>query len=148
MRITRTLDKKERGQSLLELAVSMTVLLILLAGIVDIGRVVFHYITMRDAVQEASTYGAVYPTHCDQIRDRAYTALDESQNFQIDVKVDGLACASAIATTGRACHGKELLITVRDPDFPITMPLLGSILGRQTIPLEAHIAATILRPPC
>jgi Flp pilus assembly protein TadG len=68
----------EKGQALMELAVSITVLFIIVAGVVDIGRMLFHYITMRDAAQEAAAYGSIYPTHCDQIRDRAWIAMASS----------------------------------------------------------------------
>ena len=53
-------DKKESGQSLVELALSMTLLLILLAGVVDLGRAFFTYIALRDAAQEGASYAAVY----------------------------------------------------------------------------------------
>ena len=45
----------EKGQSMVELAVSVVVLLILLAGVVDLGRLAFYYITLRDAAQEAAS---------------------------------------------------------------------------------------------
>ena len=53
-------DRNESGQSLMELALSMTVLLILLAGVVDLGRAFFTYIALRDAAQEGASYAAVY----------------------------------------------------------------------------------------
>jgi hypothetical protein len=138
----------EKGQSMMELAVSITVLFIFLAGVIDVGRALFHFIAMRDAAQEAAVYGAVYPSHCDQIRDRAYTALNQSPSLQIRTVIDGMECHEAVKVNNKACYGKEIRVTVRDPEFPVTMPLLGFFLGRQTISLEAYVSGTVLRPPC
>ena len=44
----------ERGQSLTEFAISLVFLLTLLAGIVDLGRMFFAYIIIRDAAQEGA----------------------------------------------------------------------------------------------
>jgi hypothetical protein len=138
----------EKGQSMMELAVGIMILFIFLAGIVDLGRAIFHFIAMRDAAQEAAVYGAVYPNHCDQIRDRAYTALDRSPAIQIKTLVDGVECHEAVKVKNKACYGKEIRVTIRDPEFPISMPFIGAFLGGQTIPLEAFVTGTILRPPC
>ena len=51
--------RSEKGQSLIELAFGIVVLLILLAGIVDIGRLLFFYISMRDAAQEGAVFGQI-----------------------------------------------------------------------------------------
>ena len=52
--------RRENGQSLVEMALSMTLLLILLAGVVDLGRAFFTFIALRDAAQEGASYAAVY----------------------------------------------------------------------------------------
>jgi Flp pilus assembly protein TadG len=138
----------EKGQSMLELAVGIMILFVFLAGIIDIGRAIFHFIAMRDAAQEAAVYGAVYSSHCDQIRDRAYSAMNNSPAIQIITTVDGMDCSEAIKLNNKVCYGKEIRVTVRDPEFPLSMPFIGAFLGRQTIPLEAFVTGTILRPPC
>ncbi len=45
-------DQAEVGQSLVELALSFTFLLLLLAGAADLGRLIFSYISIHDAAQE------------------------------------------------------------------------------------------------
>ncbi len=152
--------QKEKGQSMAELAISITMLFIILAGVVDVGRMYFHYTAMRDAAQEAASYGAVFPTHCDQIRDRAWMAMDYSHSVDVAVEISGFymgdttrgrftdACIDAARVTNEACHQNTIRVTIKDPGFPITMPFLGTFLGRQTIPLSTTITDTILRPPC
>jgi hypothetical protein len=140
--------RNEKGQALMELAVSITVLFIILAGVVDLGRMLFHYIAMRDAAQEAAAYGSINPTHCDQIRDRAWVAMASSPFVTVTATIDGVACASAASDPSKACFGNEIHVSLSDPAFPITMPFIGAFLGSQSIPLEAHITGTILRPAC
>ncbi len=53
---------RSKGQSVVELAISMPVLLLLLLGTVDMGRVFFDYIEMRNAVVEGATYGSRHPS--------------------------------------------------------------------------------------
>ncbi len=51
----------ERGQSLVELAISLTVMLLLLAGAVTFGMALFSYVAIRDAAQEGALFGSFNP---------------------------------------------------------------------------------------
>lgn len=137
----------EKGQSFVELAVSLVLLLVLLAGTVDLGRMLYIYITMRDAAQEGVVFGSAFPTHCDQTVDRVVSNLVDPGTVDVEVYVADKACNLASRTT-EACTGNEIRVRVIDYDFPITMPFLGTFLGRQTIVLETEVSGTILRPPC
>lgn len=142
--------KGEKGQSLVELAVSVLILILLLAGIIDLGRILFYYITMRDAAQEAAVYGAINPTkeYCPLIVERAKNAMgDRNVLVYIRIADDLTGCADANQTT-QACSGQQIKVSVEKPDFPLTMPLIGAIIGSQTISLKAEISGTILRPAC
>ena len=50
------------GQSLVELAVSLPILMLLMLGTLDLGRMFFDYIQLRGAVREGAAYGARFPT--------------------------------------------------------------------------------------
>lgn len=137
----------EKGQSFTELAVSMVLLLLLLAGIMDIGRISLYYIAMVDAAEEGVVFGSAYPTHCHQIEDRVFSVLVDPTTVQVRVLIDGVTCANASPSTN-ACTGNEIEVQITDPDFPITMPFLGTFLGGQTVNLETSVKGTILRPAC
>jgi hypothetical protein len=150
-------NRREKAQALMELAVSITVLLIMIAGVVDLGRMLFHYIAMRDAAQEAAAYGYINPTHCNQIVERAHVAMASSPFVTVtthirkipgDVNSPFIDCGTAASNPSLACHGSEIRVIVSDPEFPITMPFIGTFLGRQTVSLETEIYGYILRPPC
>ena len=53
---------KERGQSLVELAVSLVILLYLLSGAAEFGILFFQYVQLRDAAQEGALYGSMNPS--------------------------------------------------------------------------------------
>ena len=144
---------REEAQSLVEFAISLVLLLILLAGVVDIGRAFFTFISLRDAVQEGASYGVAFPTHCTQIKERIKhtsstpISLDSLSDDAIDVRISGVDCSTAV-TLGLACTPNELRVAVEMDNFQITMPFLGAILGRQTLTLRANIVDTIISNPC
>src|SRR5512143_273507 len=57
----RSHSRHERGQSLVELAISLTVMLLLLSGAVTFGMALFSYVSLRDAAQEGALYGSFNP---------------------------------------------------------------------------------------
>lgn len=54
-------SKHERGQSLVEFALSLPILILILSGLIDIGRVYFAYIFLEEAAAEAALYVALNP---------------------------------------------------------------------------------------
>lgn len=58
------LTRRERGQSLTEVAISASVLLLIVAGILDLGRLYFVYVALEDAVGEAALYLAAVNPYC------------------------------------------------------------------------------------
>lgn len=142
----KPVHKNEKGQSLLEFALFVVILFILLAGVVDLGTASFHYMAMRDAAQEGINYGSVYPDACDEIRARVRTSLVDPASVTIDVEVGGVACESADEL--QACMGNDIVITVTNPHFALTMPLIGTFLGTQSLSLSAEMTGSVLRPSC
>lgn len=52
---------RQHGQSVVELAIAMPLLLVLLLGTIDAGRVFAEYIQMRNAAVEGATFGSRHP---------------------------------------------------------------------------------------
>ena len=108
----------EKGQSLMELGIDDgTFILVLLAGVVDLGRMMYEYLTMRDAVQEGAGYGTIYPGYCNEIAARVMDNLPDG-NYTVAVTVDGLSCSAAYSADAaaaltyhlpsHACSGKDI----------------------------------------
>ena len=55
------LHRTETGQSIVEMAICTPLVLLLLLGTIDVARVFFDYIEMRNAVVEGATYGSRHP---------------------------------------------------------------------------------------
>jgi len=148
MKTLKLLNKKhqrssEAGQSLVELALIITFLIILVAGLVDLGRMIFTYLTMRDAAQEGAVYGSIEPSQCTNIANRVEDNLPLYQTFDpVLIEINGAECTSVT----NACSRDIITVTVSG-DFDIRMPLLGVITG-DTVELSATINDTILSPDC
>jgi hypothetical protein len=141
MKIVIQSKPKELGQSMVELALTITFLMALLAGTIDLGRAFFTWLALRDAAQEGASYGAIEPTDTGGMQARVWDNLEQVVSDPInDVDVD--------ITIANPCGGNAIQVDVEYPDFPLAMPFLGTILGSQTIPIHATINDTILTPPC
>jgi Flp pilus assembly protein TadG len=153
---------REKGQALVEMSISMILLLVLLAGLVDFGRAFFTYITLRDAAQEGASYASIAEpevlsstsdvvAYCTAIENRARATSSNpvdltSGDIAVETTINGTDCASLSASN--VCMGGAVSVRVSHQNFPITMPFLGTILGTQTLPLSAVVIDSILTPAC
>jgi Flp pilus assembly protein TadG len=135
---------KEQGQSLVELAVSLTILLMLLAGTIDFGRAFFTWVTLRDAAQEGAVYASIDPTNDLEIEERIFNVLERSNtipdprsNVEVSHDIDAAPCL-----------GNTVTMVVDYPTFPITVPFLSTVLGTDTLSIHATVKDTILYPAC
>lgn len=136
-------NRRERGQSMVELALSFIILLALLAGVVDLGRAFFTFMTMRDAAQEGAAYGSLFPANADGIEDR----VRQASNAPIDLTSADIRVIPQVVE-GEPCAGSGIRVDVYYDNFPMVMPFFGVFMGRNTIPLHAWVTDEILRPPC
>jgi len=137
----------ERGQALIEFTISMVLVLVLLSGLVDFGRAVFAYMSLRDAAQEGASFGSVNPTETAAIEDRVFGSSDILQSLE-DQFGGSAPVTIQVNLSGDACLGDEVEVVVSYEDFPLTMPFVGTFLGKQSVDLSATAADTILSPGC
>lgn len=135
-------QRGERGQSLVELAISLTAILLLLSGAVDFSIAYFSFSAMQDAAQEGALYGSINPTDEEGIEDRVRQASSNPVNLSNEDLVDVV-----VTVPGDACEGNEVRVNVIY-DYPISMPFIGAIIGSQQITLNATVTDTILQPVC
>ena len=126
---------------MVELAVSLVILLLLVGGIVDLGRAFFTTMSLRDAVQEGALYGSIDPTNTTEIKNHV---LDTSSMVPDMIGVNDIT----IEIINAPCTGNRIKVSAVYSDFPLTMPFMGAVLGSQTIPLTASVTDTILTPGC
>ena len=143
-----------KGQSLVEFALSLTFMLILLAGAIDFGIGLFEYVAMRDAAQEGALYGSMNPGNTAGIRSRAANA--SGNGFILERYTSGELTITP-SFSGAACEGNGITVTLRY-DHPLSVPFIGAFIGAPTPPcsngkpkcirLTATVTDTILTPPC
>lgn len=142
--------KNEKGQSFVELGLSMVFLLILLSALVDLGWAFFTVIALRDAAQEAATVGSICPTNTtkiiDRLKDSATAPIDmdklESSQIEVCVVSSGTnTCGAGVAL------GNSVQVTITY-QHDIVTPFVGSFIGTQTYPIRVFAADTILRLNC
>ena len=136
------IQQGERGQSLVELAISLTIILLLLAGAVDFSIAYFSFSAMQDAAQEGALYGSINPDDeggiITRVRNASSNPVDLADTDLVDV---------IVTVAEDACEGDEIRVNVIY-DYPISMPFIGTIIGSQQITLNASVTDTILQPVC
>jgi Flp pilus assembly protein TadG len=129
----------ERGQSLVELGVSLLILLYLLSGAAEFGVLFFQFVQLRDAAQEGALYGSMNPVDTTGITARVQAASSSP--------LDLTTITPAITYSGAQCEGNGITVTLTY-DHHIFMPFMPQLLGRDHITLSAEVTDTILTPVC
>jgi Flp pilus assembly protein TadG len=145
MRTITNRQKDSAGQSLVEFALSLMLILIILVGAVEVSLALFEYVTMRDAAQEGALYGSINPADTNGIKKRVIAAASDVltlTNSNITVTINGLQCEGLTAGTPNS-----IKVTV-SRQHQIIMPIAGSFLGGQQINMSASVTDTILSPAC
>ena len=128
--------KAEKGQSLLEFALIVPILLIILAGVLDLGRLYYAYVAVTDAAAEGASYAAIHP----QANERA-EVLQRAQEasgalVQIDPTMVQVDCPAIAA-------GAPITVTV-SYSFTVATPLLNVIVPSGELRLRAVATESIL----
>jgi Flp pilus assembly protein TadG len=128
---------REKGQSLVEVALVLPVVLVILAIVLDLGRLYYVAVALTDAAGEGATYAAINPADTTGAITRAQEA---SGGFvQIDtgmVTVDAPAMAA----------GAPVTVTVQY-DFKLATPIPYMIFGESfdgILPLRGIATEVIL----
>jgi hypothetical protein len=150
---TKFTQRSQKGQSITEFALFLVILLILLAGVADLGRMFMAYIVIRDAAQEGAVYGSIadksdLTTFRNEVEARveeAFTDPDDGSNNPIDLSKLSVQTDIIGATCAMPGSGVRVIV---DYAVPVTMPFLGMIIGSQEMTMSATMENAILSPIC
>ncbi len=148
--------QNERGQSLVELAITLPILILLLLGTLDFGMAIFSYSMLRDAAQEGAFYGSFNPANVEDIENRARNISPRAEDvvFSSPVQLrDTDAIKVNVKTLGGACQGAtngvsnsiQVNVSYR---YRMLMPFVGQLVGSNTILLTGTATNIILQPAC
>jgi Flp pilus assembly protein TadG len=115
--------RREAGVSLLETAITIPLLLILLVGVVDIGRAYHTYITVINASREGARFGVNRPWDINGIRT---VVRNEASTSGVDL-------SGATIIVDQSGSGNPVRVTVQ-VNYPL---FIGGVIGLDTIPISA-----------
>ena len=136
----------ERGQSFMELAISLVFLLILVSVMVDLGWAFYTLISLRDITQEATAYGSMCAKDQVGIEERfrksATSPLDA--NDISDFELQYCNPSTMICTTNNPLEGNFITITATYQHHIVT-PFIGAFIGNvQEYPLSVNSSNSIM----
>jgi len=124
----------ENGQSLVEFVILLPVLLIIMAGVLDLGRVYYASVALTDAASEGATYAAIHPDDPNEAILRAQEATTGLIN--IDASMVNIA-APTIAT------GAPITVSV-GYTFTVLTPFLNVIVPNGQFVIQGRASGRIL----
>lgn len=146
--------RSQRGQSLVEFALILPILLIILLGLLDLGRLWYAYVAVTDAAAEGATYAALDPSDMTQIYQRAQDA--SGGLVEIDPHAVCVVCSAnptdcspnpadcpAGTCPANPTSGQPVTVTVVYT-FPLATPLLHAIVPEGHLLLCARANEVIL----
>ncbi|MDY7077963.1 MAG: TadE/TadG family type IV pilus assembly protein [Chloroflexota bacterium] len=126
--------RKEKGQSLTELALVLPIMLIILAGLLDLGRLYYAYVSISDAAAEGAAYAAINPTDDTEIATRTQTASNGL--VQVDPGLVNIDCPTVAV-------GAPVTVTV-GYEFTVATPLINAMVPGGVLTLRAVATEAIL----
>jgi len=153
----------ERGQSLVELGVSLLILMYLLSGAAEFGVLFFQFVQLRDAAQEGALYGSMNP-YIESTGDTKFEVGEAINQAGIEGRVRAASSSpidlnnsdpitgvtvlvSSSDGSNMLCEGHGIQVEVKY-DHHIFMPFIPKLIGQTKIPLSATVVDTILTPLC
>jgi PKD repeat protein len=139
---------RSRGQSLVEFALILPIMMVLLAAVLDLGRVFYATITLNNAAREGAFQAAQTPESF-----QAGQPCNPGTNLvvcRVQLESKGSAVTVADSAITRTCSvsgcpeqaGSTVTVGVTG-QFQLITPLLSVIFGGQTIPMSASATAQL-----
>ncbi len=156
MRLRMRGRQRDRGQSLVEFALVFPIFLLVLFGLIDIGRYVYTANAFNQAAREAARYGSVeqwsYSCPASVASQNRLTCTQQVAKDRIAAAPAYTATTATCTTNGTtavsatACRAGYLLkVVVSTPSTPANQrflfftPLIGNLIGPVTVTGEAQV---------
>lgn len=129
---------KTKGQSLVEFAVGLVLLLIVLAGLVELATALFQQVQMLDAAQEGTVFGSICPNVA-LIENRVRT----SSESPVDLQDTGRVSVETNFNPSSPAEGGEVSVSVTY-QHKVFAPFASIFFGKE-IPIKGKSSGTILK---
>ena len=136
---SRKRDGTRSAQGVVELALALPVLLLLLLGTIDIGRVFFDYVQLRNGAREGAGYGARLPNDTAGIIARV-------QNHGVPSGTSvTVSCDDCGTSQGQPTGLGTIHVTASHTFTPVTTAFLQNWFGLGPINVSATATMRLLR---
>lgn len=140
------LTRMQRGQSLVEMSFGFVILLFMISGLLDIGRLYFVHLAMEDGAGEAALYLSLFPD-CRTASDGADCADPNNAEYRARMAGSGnLDWSSASITVERPSVygvGDPVSVTIAY-NFGLVTPIIPRIVGLNPITLTTEATQIII----
>jgi Flp pilus assembly protein TadG len=132
VRIRKALRRSEKGQALVELALIVPVLLLLVLGVFEFGRLLNAYMTVQHAAREGARLGILGATDA-EIESRVLSTAVSLDTTRMMV---GIAPAKASRTTG------TIMTVSVTYSFKVIVPFIDVLLG-SSLPIRSSLSMRV-----
>lgn len=147
--MTRKHTQRTRGQSLIELAISLPLLIILLGGLVDVGRAFLILTAVENATGEGALYGATNPgcLPADNIctGDESVTGRVKAEGKPAVNMTDENSVINVVVEEGVVQKDSTLRVDVTYTYAPLTP--IGMIIWGEKASVKATARQRVMSPP-
>lgn len=131
--VTEDTENAPKGQSLVELALTLPVLVLILVGVLDLGRLYMGYVALTNAAREGARYAIDHPTDTTGIQNQAVAEINGTG-------LPHLTASNISVSSGGTDSGNPITVTVSYP-FPLVTPFLFA--GLQTVSINTSATMQI-----
>jgi hypothetical protein len=140
----KTNRRKERGQALVEFALTLPILLMVLIGIIDLGRVFFTYAeasnSLRQALRQAPNigFGSGTPSYrdCNKIEDIADNVRMTDVEIEIEYILSDNSTVSCNAVTDALLNNGDRMVITSEATIDlwvVPLPIEMNFVGQRTV---------------
>lgn len=139
----------EKGQSLVEMALTATLILFLMLATIDFGYAFLYWITIRDAAQEGAMYGSLHPrasisgSACETALRLRVTSAAQSAV----INTSSLTPANIVTTASFGLTPGNPITVAVTHNYKILTPLVQNFIGDADgfITISTRVTNTILQ---
>ncbi len=129
---------RTRGQSLVEFAVILSLLILIMLGVFDLGRVFYSYVVITNAAREGAYYGAMHPAIYPEEENYGLIVarvISEAQGSGVALEADEVTLSAASTDSGT-----PITVSVQH-DFSLLTS--GILLGGRVLHLHSSAEMVI-----
>lgn len=138
---------RTRGQAMVEFALVFPIFVVVLFGLIDVGRFVYVANAISQGVREGARYGSVanFAAGCNLGRDACIQRETISRMAAVPATTVDVQCrretglGTLVLTNADGCQTADFLIVQVSTPFQMFTPVIAQIIGPRTLTSEARV---------